>query len=130
MTEAKLLQWNVEVGDLVNAGDTIAEVEADKANMEIEAQEDGIVTALYGTPGDMIPVGRMMAEISATPSASSRPATASKTADSSSTISPLVQRLATQRGIDLSKVKGSGPGGRIEVADLEAGDHSQPDAAR
>jgi pyruvate/2-oxoglutarate dehydrogenase complex dihydrolipoamide acyltransferase (E2) component len=63
MTEGKLLQWNVAVGDTVRAGDPVAEVETDKANMEIEAEQDGVVTGLHGNPGEMIPVGAVLVDL-------------------------------------------------------------------
>jgi pyruvate dehydrogenase E2 component (dihydrolipoamide acetyltransferase) len=130
MTEGKLLQWNVQVGDVVRAGDIVAEVEADKANMEIEAQEDGVVTGLYGTPGDMIKVGQPVVELSPTiTGTSSRRAAPSSTSSSGTKASPLIERLAAQRGIDLAQVKGSGPDGRIEVADLDALDNQQQGAS-
>ena len=68
MTEGKLLLWNVAVGDHVQAGDQVAEVEADKANMEIEAPMPGIICRLVGNPGDMIAVNDVIAEIKDDPS--------------------------------------------------------------
>lgn len=60
MTEGKLLRWCVSRGDTVREGDALAEVETDKANMEIEAPEAGAVMELRGVPGDMIAVGEVM----------------------------------------------------------------------
>lgn len=63
MTEGKLLLWNVAVGDTVEQGDQLAEVEADKANMEIEAPVSGIVLNLHGKPGDKIAVETVLVEL-------------------------------------------------------------------
>lgn len=68
MTEAKFLCWLVEPGTLVRKGDLIAEVETDKANMDIEALEDGIIGPLYAHPGDMIPAGNVLADFATTAS--------------------------------------------------------------
>ena len=63
MTEGKLLLWNVAVGDFVEPGDQLAEIEADKANMEIEAPVAGIVCNIHGKPGDKIPVDAVLVEL-------------------------------------------------------------------
>lgn len=71
MTEGKLLLWSVAVGDRVQAGDQLAEVEADKANMEIEAPVSGIVLNLHGKPGETMAVNTILVELreEATPTA-------------------------------------------------------------
>lgn len=63
MKEGKLLLWNVAVGDHVSQGDQVAEVEADKANMEIEAPISGIICNLHGKPGDNIAVDAVLVEL-------------------------------------------------------------------
>lgn len=63
MTEGKLLLWNVSVGDHVEQGTQVAEVEADKANMEIEAPVSGVICNLHGKPGDMITVDDVLVEL-------------------------------------------------------------------
>lgn len=63
MVGAKLLRWNVAVNDYVNSETILAEVEADKANMEIEAPSSGRVVALHGAPGEEIPVGAVLVEL-------------------------------------------------------------------
>ncbi len=63
MTEGKLLLWNVSVGDHVEQGMQVAEIEADKANMEIEAPVSGVVCSIHGKPGDMIAVNTVLVEL-------------------------------------------------------------------
>lgn len=63
MTEGKLLLWNVAVGDRVEAGDQLAEVEADKANMEIDAPASGVILNLHGKPGDTVAVDTVLVEL-------------------------------------------------------------------
>src|SRR5688500_9538020 len=92
MTEGKLLQWNVKVGDVVRAGDPIAEVEADKANMEIEALEDGTILELHGNAGDTIVVGAVLALIGPGAAGGSERPEVAKAAgtETSAKVSPLV----------------------------------------
>ena len=73
MTEGKLLIWSVAVGDRVEAGDQLAEVEADKANMEIEAPVGGIVLNLHGKPGETIAVDAVLVELREEPSHTANP---------------------------------------------------------
>ncbi|MGI8905513.1 MAG: biotin/lipoyl-containing protein [Candidatus Sumerlaeaceae bacterium] len=121
MTEGKLLQWNVQVGDQVRGGDPIAEVEADKANMEIEAQEDGTVVELCGVPGDTIEVGTVLAVLEPGPSTGSSPEQGVSSPSATPVkASPLILRVAAQKGIPLHHVSGSGPGGQILLEDLDA----------
>lgn len=63
MTEGKLLCWHVEAGAVVQPGQVIAEVETDKANMEVEALAAGRVIRLLAAPGDVVPVGAAIAEL-------------------------------------------------------------------
>jgi len=61
MVEGVLLRWHVGVGDRFQTGDILAEIEADKANMEIEAEFNGIVAKLCVNPGDIVPVDGLLA---------------------------------------------------------------------
>ncbi|MGB2167255.1 MAG: biotin/lipoyl-containing protein, partial [Candidatus Puniceispirillales bacterium] len=64
MTEGKLAKWFVKVGDSVRSGDVIAEIETDKAMMEVEALDDGVITALHAAEGeDGIAVGTAIADM-------------------------------------------------------------------
>ena len=137
-----LINWLKDIGEQVSAGDIIAEFEADKATVEVEAGSAGELLELRAEPGDELGEGEVIAVIgapgedtaradaepaAAQPSAptdspaSAAPATngAAQTADGRIKASPLAKRIAADRGIDLSRVPGSGPGGRIVKADLE-----------
>jgi pyruvate dehydrogenase E2 component (dihydrolipoamide acetyltransferase) len=157
MTEGKLAKWLVKEGDQVRSGDVIAEIETDKAVMEVEALDDGVLARIgvaEGTEG--VKVGEAIAEILAEgeasqwgkadpvgtdpapsevtstavtmPSASLPSPAPIKEEQSGDTIndhgrvfaSPLARRLASERGMDLSAIKGSGPHGRIIRADIDA----------
>ena len=159
MEEGALAKWHVKVGDTVRSGDVIAEIETDKATMEVEAVDEGRVEAILvpeGSSGVKVntPIARLAGEgepaapppkaapepkaaepkapaaapakAEAPPSAS-KPAPAAQSADTNRVFaSPLARRLAQQKGIDLSAMKGSGPHGRIVRADIEA---ARPGAA-
>ena len=131
MTEGKLLQWSVVLGESVRAGDAIAEVEADKANMEIEAPEDGTIVELATQPGETVPVGTVLALFqpgTAATGQTEQKTTVAPTAASGTKASPLVQRIASQKGIALDEVIGTGSNGEILMADLEQ--HLASKAAR
>jgi pyruvate dehydrogenase E2 component (dihydrolipoamide acetyltransferase) len=153
MEEGTLAKWLVKEGDTVKSGDLLAEIETDKATMEFEAIDEGVVTSLLiaaGTEG--VKVGTVIAVIAGddeavqpAPKAASptpvvataapvaaAPAPSIKAAPPAGDrviASPLAKRLAEAQGIDLSGVKGSGPGGRIVKADLEGAAPSAPPKA-
>lgn len=142
MTEGILSRWLKKEGDLIRKGDIIAEVETDKATMELEAYDEGPLTALLVTEGSTVPIGQAIAIIGEstsakrTPLAPQAPTRAEPSASTPSVggpataqapqpnipsrrATPLVRKIAHERGIDLGTVTGTGPGGRIVRADLE-----------
>ncbi len=150
MTEGTLASWLKSEGDQVEAGDVICEIETDKATMEVEAVDDGILGKILVAAGtENVPVngvigvlledgesaddiGEVSVDAPATtevakveaPVAAKNVVTqaAPKAENTGSRIfaSPLAKRLAKMANIDLSSVKGSGPRGRIVKADIEA----------
>ncbi|GAA0397146.1 pyruvate dehydrogenase complex dihydrolipoamide acetyltransferase [Brevundimonas terrae] len=146
MEEGVLAKWHIKVGDTVSAGDVIAEIETDKATMEVEAVDEGEVLEILvaeGTEG--VKVNTLIARLAgddaapapkkaeAAPAAAAAPAKeAPKTeapkaapapvAASGERIfaSPLARRLAAMAGLDLKAIKGTGPHGRIVKRDVEA----------
>lgn len=145
MTEGTLARWLVREGDSVAAGDVIAEVETDKAAMELEAADGGLVGRLLvaeGTEG--VPVNQPIAVLlgdgedaaaldgfrpEAAPEAPPPAAAASEAASRPSRpegagerifASPLARRMAERAGLDLAAIRGTGPRGRIVRADVEA----------
>ncbi len=147
MEEGTLAKWLVKVGQTVASGDILAEIETDKATMEFEAVDEGVITAISvaeGTEG--VKVGTVIATlagegedataaapVAATPAppkaegaavavAAQTPAVPAIPTKKSDRIiaSPLAKRIAAQAGVDLNGMTGSGPGGRIVKADVEA----------
>jgi pyruvate dehydrogenase E2 component (dihydrolipoamide acetyltransferase) len=149
MEEGTLAKWLVKEGDTVKSGQIMAEIETDKATMEFEAVDEGIVGKILvaaGTAGVKVntPIAVLVEEgeavsdapaatPAATPAAAApvvAPVAAPSAAPAPAPVapvaagvrifaSPLARRLAAERGLDLAKVKGSGPHGRIVKADVE-----------
>jgi pyruvate dehydrogenase E2 component (dihydrolipoamide acetyltransferase) len=139
----KLVSWRKKEGDAIAKGETLLEVETDKAVVEVEALADGFLAGVKAKEGDVIQVGRTIAWIVATgesaPAEESLAVAASGTAvataaparESTSTssdtalsgakvkISPKARRLAGELHVNLDKVRGSGPGGEILALDIE-----------
>lgn len=144
MEEGKLARWLVKEGDTVSSGDIIAEIETDKATMEFEAVDEGTIASIAvaeGTEG--VRVGTVIAtlvaydEDAAAPAAkratpapvaapapvpAAQPAAMTPPATSGDRViaTPLARRIAANAGVDLAKLAGSGPNGRIVKADVEA----------
>lgn len=154
MEEGALRKWLVKVGDRIRPGDILAEIETDKATMEVEAVEEGVLSKILVPEGsEGVKVNTVIAELegegaerpSAAPSAAatvapaptgvpapppSRPVAAAMAAVAPTgarlRASPLARRIAKARGVDLSRVRGTGPDGRIVRADVE---RAQPESA-
>src|SRR5262245_21043753 len=166
MTEGTLVKWIKRVGDTVAVGDILAEVETDKATMEMEAFDEGVLSEIYVQDGEKVQIGQKLALLVGKGEApsSSAPKEARPGAESASSAikqppsngepktaetkplteqpkkedqavpprpvepqvgdrikaSPLANKLAADAGVDLSRMQGSGPGGRIVRADVEA----------
>jgi pyruvate dehydrogenase E2 component (dihydrolipoamide acetyltransferase) len=145
MEEGTLAKWLVKEGDTVKSGQIIAEIETDKATMEFEAVDEGIVGRILvseGTAGVKVntPIAVLVEEGEsadaapapakaaapaaaapvAAPIAAAAPAPAApKVGGARVFASPLARRIAAEKGLDLTKVQGSGPHGRIVKADVE-----------
>ncbi|MGD0427578.1 MAG: dihydrolipoamide acetyltransferase family protein [Candidatus Acidiferrales bacterium] len=139
----KLVSWRKKEGEAVAKGETLLEVETDKAVVEVEALADGYLAGVKAKEGDVIAVGRTIAWIvdkgepvpadeapaAAVPGAAiPAPSTAELAAPSADAaisgarvkISPKARRLASELHVNLDSVRGSGPGGEILASDIEA----------
>lgn len=117
MTHGKLIEWKIKVGDQVKRHDIIAVIDTDKAAIEVESFGEGIVEKLLTNIGESVPVGTVMAIIHEPGEKIISPKEHIATVPSLK-ISPLARKLATQLGVDVSKVKGTGPGGAIVEDDI------------
>ncbi len=156
MQEGVIAKWNVKEGDTVKSGDIIAEVETDKATMDVEVFDSGTILKIFAKEGESVPLGGLLTIIgkpgedisqftggsaptastpapakAAAPEQASVPVKqeatfdpilgdlASSSSDARIKASPLARKMAAEQGIDLGKVKGSGPEGRIVRKDVE-----------
>jgi pyruvate dehydrogenase E2 component (dihydrolipoamide acetyltransferase) len=145
MEEGNLAKWLVKPGDVISAGQIIAEIETDKATMEVEAVDEGVLEEILipaGAQGIKVntPIARLKGEavgVASTPkppapplerspptAAASRdtapsPVAVSEAPSARTAASPLAKRMAAQAGIDLSSLVGSGPHGRIVKRDID-----------
>lgn len=155
MTEGKIVSWNKKLGDFVKADDVLADVETDKATMEVVGYEEGTllyvgveagkaakineIIAIVGKAGTDVSAYVAAEKAGGNTAAASTPVAESETAASQSTAnaaapaeeptassngrvkaSPLAKKLAADKGIDISKVNGSGDGGRVTKKDVDS----------
>jgi pyruvate dehydrogenase E2 component (dihydrolipoamide acetyltransferase) len=134
----KLLAWLKKEGDAIRKGEPLLEIETDKAVFELEAPGDGVLAGVISNAGDVVAVGRTIAWIVAPgeqPPAESAPAapsarTVTETPSAGGPrISPKARRMAEERGVDISTVRGTGPGGTITSEDILAAAASPSKAA-
>jgi len=140
MEEGTILQWLKKLGDDVAVGDELVEIETDKANMAYESDVAGKLTEIVAAEGETLPIGSVIARIgegdssaasapTPTPEPVESPAEPPKAAinapadsngsDERPKASPVARRIAKEKELDLARLRGSGPGGRIVKADVE-----------
>jgi len=155
MTEGVINKWLVKVGDIVKAGDIIAEIETDKATMEVEAVDEGKITHLLDEKtGSQVPVNSVIAIIDGDENESitnsiiekekpkeenkknkkdlnlneNIPVNQNSPNDKSEDrikASPLVKKISKEQNIDLANINGSGPSGRIIKRDLDSNENAK-----
>ncbi|MBL6998168.1 MAG: 2-oxo acid dehydrogenase subunit E2 [Phycisphaerales bacterium] len=123
MEEGTLLHWHKQVGDAVSAGDVIADIETDKATMELQAFDDGKLSEILVQDGEKVEVGKIIAMLSLEDDAPSAdvPESAPTTLRpdySGMAISPVARRLADEYDVDVKAIHGSGPSGRVIKRDI------------
>jgi len=145
VAEGELVSWKVSPGDTVSEGDIVAEVETDKALVEVPSRYDGTVKELFAEEGEIVPVGDVIIsfDVDEGPEAGDTEAEApdiegepGEPADEAETDTeeaataetpegrvfapPAARRLARELGVDIADVEGSGPGGRVSEQDVRA----------
>ncbi len=157
MAEGVLVRWVKQVGENINKGDVLAEIETDKATVEVESSASGVVLQLIVDQGAVVPVNAPIAIVGAAGEKVDAPAATSKKAEakadekpaapSEPTVapaeqaetqpdengrvkaSPLAKKIASDKNVNLASLQGTGPGGRVVRKDVEAAlVSSQPSA--
>jgi pyruvate dehydrogenase E2 component (dihydrolipoamide acetyltransferase) len=144
----KVVRWLKAEGDVVAKGEPLLEVETDKVNVELESPGDGVLAGIRAAEGEDVPVGETIAFLLAVGEAMPEPiaaaapepapqvaiqgtsgghAAAGPTGRGRTLASPKARRIAAERGIDLVALHGSGPGGAVVAADVEAPKPATPD---
>ena len=154
VTEGLVSQWLKQVGDTVAFDDPLFEVSTDKVDSEVPSPYDGVLLEILVNEGDTVPVGTALARIGepgaqAAPSSAPAAAAAAQVSETDEPatelaavttppagngqpgvlLSPVVRRMAAEKGIDLTAIAGSGGGGRIRREDVEQAIAAQPAAA-
>ncbi len=145
VAEGEIVRWLVEPGDTVEEDQPIAEVETDKAMVDLPAPVDGTIRELHAEEGEMVPVGDVVVTFDvegeddpnatgstegereqqaesrdgSEPDTGDLPDAEPETPDDRVFASPSIRRAARQAGVDIGAVEGSGPGGRITAADIQ-----------
>jgi pyruvate dehydrogenase E2 component (dihydrolipoamide acetyltransferase) len=137
MEKGTIIKWHVSEGDAVTAGDILADVETDKATMEMQAFDDGQVITIAVAEGVAVDIGTVVALLAeedddpaapppemeaaeAPPSVTPAAAPHDSAVAPHRKVTPVARRLAEQHGVDLESLEGSGPGGRIVKRDVLA----------
>ena len=139
MTEGRITEWLVQPGDQIERGQIVVIVETDKSDIEVEVFESATVVTLLVGEGEMVAVGTPIAELAgveaAVPGVTPAPVDATKTPDAvtasdppsppqasrtSHVTSPVIRHLADQLHVEPEHIHGTGPGGRVQRADVQA----------
>jgi multifunctional 2-oxoglutarate metabolism enzyme len=146
VTEGTVLEWHVSEGDVVEEGQTVVEVSTDKVDAEVPAPASGTITKISAEADETVQVGQVLAEIKpgegapkgdgAAPQKATDQATATAPATdeaggdgAGSRATPVARRIAAEKGVDLSKVNGSGAGGKVTKEDVLAAADGKGDGA-
>ena len=127
VAEGTIVEWHKRVGDWVEADEIVCEITTDKIDVEVPSPASGRLAAIVAEPGTTVPVGEPIAEIDtgASPGEAHPEEDHSEDApngeiDRSGFYSPVVRRMASEHGIDLTRIEGTGIGGRVRKRDVLA----------
>ncbi|HVY54841.1 MAG TPA: 2-oxoglutarate dehydrogenase complex dihydrolipoyllysine-residue succinyltransferase [Thermodesulfobacteriota bacterium] len=133
VVEATVVRWFKSVGDAVRIGDALVELETEKANFEVAAEKEGVLSSIIKGDGEDVEVGEVLGVIeegkagaAAAPKEPAKPAAEAKPeakpapeAVREEKVTPVARKIAEEKQVDLGKVEGTGPSGRITKEDVE-----------
>jgi multifunctional 2-oxoglutarate metabolism enzyme len=134
VTEGTILEWHKQPGDAVEADETMVEISTDKVDLELPAPAGGTLTEILAPEGETVTPGQVLARMTVAdgappPTSAPRSEVAQPAGDGApgalevpdgARVSPVARRAAAAEGVDLGRVEGSGPGGRVTKADVLA----------
>jgi 2-oxoglutarate dehydrogenase E1 component len=142
VTEGTVLEWHVSEGDAVEEGQTVVEVSTDKVDAEVPAPASGVITRLLAEADATVQVGQVLAEMKPDAGAPAKAAAEKQEPEAAAAKSgaavaegdgaratPVARRIAAEKGVDLSKVNGSGAGGKVTKEDVLAAADGKGDGA-
>src|SRR3954469_16336314 len=122
LTEGEISRWLVKEGQQIAEDDPLVEIATDKTTVEIPSPAGGVVSEILVGEGEVVPVGTVLVVIggngAAQPVAAERPVARQPQPDDKVRATPLVRRLASELGVDLGGIAGTGPQGRITEDDV------------
>lgn len=136
VSDATIATWHKKAGDTVSRDENIVDLETDKVMLEVPSPVDGVIKEIIKKTGDVVHASEVVAIIEegaaaakpAPEKAAEKPAAAPETAKSSTTAGPAARRVAAERDVDLSQVKGTGKDGRVTKENVLSATTSQPAA--
>jgi 2-oxoglutarate dehydrogenase E2 component (dihydrolipoamide succinyltransferase) len=133
VTDGTLVNWKKKPGDTVKRGENLVDLETDKVVLDIPAPADGVLSQIVRQEGEVVTTGEVIGTLEESAGSEAMPTAAPSVAAASTPsptapatevdlegLSPAVRRLAAEHGLDMSKVPGSGRGGRVTKADVLA----------
>jgi pyruvate dehydrogenase E2 component (dihydrolipoamide acetyltransferase) len=122
LTEGEISRWLVREGQQIAEDDPLVEIATDKTTVEVPSPAGGVVSKILVAEGEVVPVGTVLVVIggngASQPAAAARPVARQRQADDKVRATPLVRRLASEFGVDLGGIAGTGPQGRITEGDV------------
>ncbi len=119
VVEATVGAWLKKEGDGVEAGEPLVQLETEKVNVDVSADQAGVLSSISAHEGDTVHPGDMLATIDETRAVAGSAPPASQEEAARPHASPVARRMAEEHGLDLSKVEGTGTGGRVTREDVE-----------